>query len=109
VRLRFGELNLEESGQLDIYFLTPASLLSLLIGSRPGTNGIGMGFYYLPLEVEFPCAPDPPKGHPGAVLIGSGIDEAVRVHMSLDLYFFPSLLMYVYGRLGGLQLERRMM
>jgi hypothetical protein len=37
---------------------------SLLIGSRPGTNGVGMGFYHLPLEVEFPRAPDPPKGHP---------------------------------------------
>jgi hypothetical protein len=34
----------------------------LLFGSRPGTNGVGMGFYRLPLEVEFPRAPDPPKG-----------------------------------------------
>jgi len=35
---------------------------SLLIGFWPSTNGIGMGFYYLPLEVEFPHALDPPKG-----------------------------------------------
>jgi hypothetical protein len=35
-----------------------------LIGSWPGINGVGMGFYYLPLVVEFPRAPDPPKGHP---------------------------------------------
>ena len=34
----------------------------LLYGSRPGTNGVGMGFYHLPLEVEFPRALDQPKG-----------------------------------------------
>ena len=37
---------------------------SLLIGFRPSTNGVGMGFYHLPLEVEFPRAPNPPKGRP---------------------------------------------
>jgi hypothetical protein len=37
-------------------------LSSLLIGFRPGTNGVGTGFYHLPMEVEFPRAPDPPKG-----------------------------------------------
>ena len=36
----------------------------LFFGSRPGTNGVGMGFYHLPLEVEFPRAPDPLKGRP---------------------------------------------
>jgi hypothetical protein len=87
---------LRNHGQLDVSFLLSTSLmftsfLSLLIGSRPGTNGVGMGFYHLPLEVEFPRAPDPPKGHPAAVPIGSGIYEAVRWRMSLDLYFFPSL------------------
>jgi len=30
-------------------------------GSRPGTNGVGTGFCHLPLEVEFPRAPDPPN------------------------------------------------
>jgi len=34
-------------------------LSSLLFGSRPVTNGVGMGFYHLQPEVEFPCAPDP--------------------------------------------------
>jgi hypothetical protein len=29
-------------------------------GSRAGINGVAMGFYDLPLEVEFPCGPNPP-------------------------------------------------
>jgi hypothetical protein len=33
-----------------------------LLGSRPGTNGVSTGFYHLLMEVEFPRAPDPPKG-----------------------------------------------
>jgi len=44
---------------LDV-FLFLSSLL--FFGSRPGTNGVGMGFYHQPMEVEFPRAPDPPKG-----------------------------------------------
>jgi len=31
-------------------------------GSRAGINGVGTGFYHLPLEVEFPRAPNPPWG-----------------------------------------------
>jgi len=34
----------------------------LLFGSRPGTNGVGTGFYHMLLEVVFPSAPDLPKG-----------------------------------------------
>src|ERR1700681_3965146 len=51
------------------------------------------GFYHLPLEVDFPRAPDPPKGHPRAVPIGCGIYEAVRGRTSLDLF----LLLFMYG------------
>jgi len=40
-------------------FLIPFSSF----GSRPGTNGVGTGFYHLPLEVEFPRAPDPPNDY----------------------------------------------
>jgi hypothetical protein len=29
-------------------------------GSRAGINGVGTGFCHLPLEVEFPRAPNPP-------------------------------------------------
>jgi hypothetical protein len=38
-------------------------LFSLLLcfGSWPGTNGIGTGFYQLPMDVEFPRVPDQPK------------------------------------------------
>jgi hypothetical protein len=76
-----GRLILEVSFS-SLYFSSFSS-----IGSRPGTNGVGMGFYHLPLEVEFPRAPDPPKGYPRAVPIGSGIYEAVRWRTSLDLSF----------------------
>jgi len=42
-------------------FLVSSSFL-LLFGSWPGTNGVGMGVYYFAMEVQFPRAPDPPKG-----------------------------------------------
>jgi len=40
-------------------FLIPFSSF----GSRPGTNGVGTGFYHLAVEVQFPCVPDPPYGY----------------------------------------------
>jgi hypothetical protein len=75
-------------GQLEVSF--SSLLFSSLIGSRAGINGVGMGFYHLPQQVEFPRAPDPPKGQPYVVPIGSGIYEAVRGRMSLDLLSFSS-------------------
>jgi len=48
------------TGSLLDDFLFLSSLL--FIGSRPGTNGIGTGFYHLLMEAEFLHAPDPPKG-----------------------------------------------
>ena len=51
----------------------------LFFGSRPGTNGVGMGFYLLPLEVEFPRAPDPLKGRHWAVPVGCGTYGFVRL------------------------------
>jgi len=45
-------------------FLVSLSLSSLLIGFPPSRNGVGTGFYHLPLEVEFSRAPDQPKGCP---------------------------------------------
>ena len=44
---------------ISLLFLIPFSSF----GSRPGTNGVGTGFYHLPLEVEFPRAPDPPNNY----------------------------------------------
>jgi hypothetical protein len=40
------------------------SSLVLFFVSRPGTNGVGTGCYHFPLQVEFPCGPDPLKGRP---------------------------------------------
>jgi hypothetical protein len=42
-------------------FLVFSSLL-LFFGSWPGTNGVGTGFYHQSMDVEFPRAPDLPKG-----------------------------------------------
>jgi hypothetical protein len=79
-----------------------ASLLSVHIGSQPGTNGVGMGFHHRSLEVEFLHAPDPPRGQPAAVWISSGIYEAVRGHMRLDLYFlFFSSYIWVWQPWGS--------
>jgi hypothetical protein len=55
------EVEIWRTGSLLDVFLFLSSLL-LFFGSRPGTNGVGTGFYHLLLEVEFPRAPDPPKG-----------------------------------------------
>ena len=60
VWVQLGSRDMETGSLLDV-FLFLISLL-LFFGSRPGTNGVGMGFYHLPLEVELPHAPDPPKG-----------------------------------------------
>jgi hypothetical protein len=67
-------------------------LFSSLIGSRPGTNGVGMGFYYLPLVVEFPVRRIHRKVTLERYRSVAGFMrpyEGVRVWI-----FFPSLLMY---------------
>ena len=46
-----------------LLFLCFLLFSSLHIGFRRSTNGVGMGFNHLPLEVEFPHGPDPPKCH----------------------------------------------
>jgi len=45
-----------------LLFLCSLHFSPLLIEIWPSINGVGMGFYHLPMEVEFPRAPDPPKG-----------------------------------------------
>jgi len=71
-------------------------LSSLLFGSRPSTNGVGMGFYHLPMVVEFPHTPDPPKGRHWAVPVGCGTYGFVRLCTSNDDLITPfhSLLLY---------------
>jgi hypothetical protein len=45
---------------MDVFLFLSSFLL--FFGLWPGTNGVGTGFYHLPMEVEFPRAPDSPKG-----------------------------------------------
>jgi len=82
-------------------------------GSRPSTNGIGMGFYHLHMKVEFPHALHPPKRHPVRYRIGSGTDEFVRVHTQQECITLPSVsfpvLMYGSCSPGGLRLKRGIM
>jgi hypothetical protein len=51
---------MEDGITLDVFLFLSSFLL--FFGSRPGTNGVGTGFYHQPKEVEFPRALDPPKG-----------------------------------------------
>jgi len=61
-------------------FLFLSSLL-LLFRSRAGTHGVGMGFYNLPLQVEFPRGPDRPKDCPWQCGMVAGlIDSYEDVH-----------------------------
>jgi hypothetical protein len=97
------------SGQLEVSF--SSLLFSSLIGSRPGTNGVGMGFYYLPLVVEFPVRQIHRKATLEWYRSVAGFMrpyEGVRAWIFISLLLF-SLLMYGYGSPGGLQLERGMM
>ena len=50
-----------QTGSLLDVFLFLSSLL-LFFGFQPGTNGVGTGVYHQSMDVEFPRAPDPPKG-----------------------------------------------
>ena len=59
--VQLGSRDMEMGSLLDV-FLFLASL-DLFFGSRPGTNGIGTGFYYQSMDVELPRVTDPPKGH----------------------------------------------
>jgi hypothetical protein len=67
-------------------------LFSSLIGSRPGTNGVGMGFYYLPLVVEFPVR----RIHRKVTLERyRSVAGFMRLYEGVRVWiFFPSLLMY---------------
>jgi hypothetical protein len=71
------------------------SFSSLFIGFRPSINSIGMGFYQLPMEVEFPHLPNPPKGHHRMcrlVVKHMGVYDCVRwmiVSFLVSVFFFP--------------------
>ena len=62
----FRNPGLEESHQLGVpWFCFFASLLIsifyYIFESRPGTNGVSIGFYHLLMEGDFQRAPDPPN------------------------------------------------
>jgi hypothetical protein len=79
-----------EIGSLLDVFLFLSSLL-LFFGSRPSINGVGTGFYHQSMDVEFPHAPDPPKGRHQPGPIGSGTDDFVRVCTRQECTMLPSL------------------
>jgi len=58
--VQLGSRDMEMGSLLDGFFFL--SSLLLFFGSRPGTNGVGTGFYHQSMDVEFPRVPDPPKG-----------------------------------------------
>jgi len=72
-------------------FLVSLFSSSLLFGSRPGTNGVGTGFYHLPMEVEFPRAPDPPKGRPELYRSVVGLMGSYDCVRRMIVSFFVSL------------------
>jgi hypothetical protein len=55
----------------------------LFFGSRPATNGVGMGFYHLSRVVAFPHVPDPPEGYRVLYRFVAGlIDSYKYVHLT---------------------------
>jgi len=82
-----------ETGSLSDVFLFLSSLL-LFFGSRPGTNGVGTGFYHQSMDVEFPHAPDLPKGRHWAVPIGSGTYDFVQVRTRQECIILFRLLFF---------------
>jgi len=58
--VQLGSRDMEMGSLLDVFLFLSSFLL--FFGSRPGTNGVGTGFYHQSMVVEFPRAPDPPKG-----------------------------------------------
>jgi len=89
-----SEVGISRTGSLLDVFLFLTSSLLLLFGSRPGTNGVGMGFHHVLMEVEFPRVPDPPKGRHWAVPISRRTFDFVWVRTwqeCIMLLFFPFL------------------
>jgi hypothetical protein len=89
------------------------SFSSLFIGFRPSINSVGKVFYQLPMEVEFPCLPNPPKGHHWMyrlVVEHMGVYDCVRWMIVSFWSPFSSFLLYTgYGSAGDLHLERGIM
>jgi hypothetical protein len=109
-RLGFGEVDLEETGQLDISFLLSTFLHSLLLlDLGPVQMASARVFTTYHWRWSFPVRRIHRKVTLERYRSAAGFMrpyEGVRVWI---FTFFPSLIMYGYGSPGGLQLERRMM
>jgi len=96
-RVHFGSGDMEVRMLWYVFLFLSSALL--FFGSRPSTNSVGTGFYHLPLEVEFPRAPDPLTGHRErywSVVGLMGSYDCVRgpVIWLLPFRVFPFLLLY---------------
>jgi len=73
--------HMEDGITFGCFVVSPLFSSSLLwISAQYKWRQVGMGFYYLPMEVEFPHAPDPLKSCQWAVPIGSGTYDFVWTH-----------------------------
>jgi hypothetical protein len=116
---RVSELGTEESSQLGISFFSSLlfSILYYFIGSRPGTNGVGMGFYHLRMAAKWRWSF--PVGRIRRKVTLSGTDRLWDLWVSTSTYaaglfnaFFPFVfpcLLYGLCSPGGLRLKRGIM
>jgi hypothetical protein len=89
-------------------FLFLSSFL-LFFGSRPGTNGVGMGFYHLPLEVVFSRARDRPKGRPVRYQSEAGLIRSYEYVRRTFVSLISFLSLYGWLQPRGLLLKWGMM
>ena len=62
--------------------------------SRAGINGVGTGFYHLPLEVEFTRAPNPPRGCSQTTNRLWDLLSRAEAYASVSFLFVGFLLLY---------------
>jgi len=81
------------SGDIEHGMTLDASCFSLLLifRSQTSSNGVGTGFYHLPMEVDYPSAQDPPKGHHWAHWSVVGLDCSYDCVCRMIVSFFVSL------------------
>ena len=111
LELGLGSHDMETETLLDVFL--SHSVLLLIFGSQPSTNGSSTGFYHQSLEVEFPCTSNRQKGCHWAVLISSKTYDFVQVHTRQQCVMLPSIpfpfLLYGLCSPGGLHLMRAIM
>lgn len=77
--------------------------------SKPGITAIGMGFYPLPIEVEFLCVCEMSNNKDCVILISCGTYGPVQLHELEDCFIvsFPVHLLSStgFGSLGNIHLK----